>query len=167
MKRGALSATFRTTCGTQHRPTLSLPGKLPLWTALEGGNGPADVEAHGGAASVEQQKSGHGGERTIAGGGGLQSGTRRYVPGRRRANIEPRQLSFSFVQSVVEAALPGLDRASCEEEYEQRLERMLRFAAQGKLPRRTRNRSYPREVWGRGAKFPARRRNAQSQGEAK
>ena len=53
----------------------------------------------------------------------------------RRANIEPRQLSFSFVRSVVEAALPGLDRASCEEEYEQRLERMLRFAAQGKLPR--------------------------------
>lgn len=51
----------------------------------------------------------------------------------RRANIEPRQLSFSFVQSVVEAALPSLDSASCEEEYEQRLERMLRFAAQGKL----------------------------------
>jgi hypothetical protein len=85
----------------------------------------------------------------------------------RRANIEPRQLSFSFVQSVVEAALPGLDSASCEEEYAQRLERMLRFAARGKLPRRTRNRSYPREVWGRGAKFPARKRNAQSQGGAK
>lgn len=77
-----------------------------------------------------------------------------------RAGIEPRQLSFSFVQAVVEAALPGLDSASDEEEYRQRMERMLRFAAQGKLPHRTRNRSYPREVWGRGARFPARKRNA-------
>jgi hypothetical protein len=82
----------------------------------------------------------------------------------RRVGIAPRQLSFSFVQAVVEAALPGLDSAFNEKEYGQRLERMLRFAAQGKLPRRTRNRSYPREVWGRGAKFPARKRNPKSRG---
>ena len=31
-----------------------------------------------------------------------------------RANIEPGQLSFSFVQSVVEAALPGLDMIAGE-----------------------------------------------------
>jgi hypothetical protein len=85
----------------------------------------------------------------------------------RRVGIEPRQLSFAFVQAVVEAALPGLDNASSEEEYERRLERMLRFAAQGKLPHRTRKRSYPREVWGRGAKFPARRRSAESEDVAK
>jgi Transposase DDE domain len=85
----------------------------------------------------------------------------------RRAGIEPRQLSFSFVQSVVEAALPGLDHASSDEEYRQRLERMLRFAAQGRLPRRTRQRGYPREVWGRGAKFPARKRSTKSEGVAK
>jgi hypothetical protein len=85
----------------------------------------------------------------------------------RRAGIEPRQLSFSFVQSVVEAALPGLDHASSDEEYGQRLERMLRFAAQGRLPRRTRQRGYPREVWGRGAKFPARKRSTKSEGVAK
>jgi len=30
----------------------------------------------------------------------------------RRANLSPRQLSFSFVQIVVEAALPGLDCAA-------------------------------------------------------
>src|SRR6266851_4888868 len=32
----------------------------------------------------------------------------------RRANLTPRQLSFSFVQTVVEAALPGLDHAATE-----------------------------------------------------
>ena len=74
----------------------------------------------------------------------------------RRANVTPRQLSFTFVQTVVEAALPGLDRAATDEEYQQRLERMLRYAAQGKLPNRSRARSYPREVWGRGGHFPTR-----------
>jgi putative transposase len=75
-----------------------------------------------------------------------------------RANLAPRQLSFSFVQTVVEAALPGLDQATSEAEYQQRLDRMLRYAAQGKLPRRSRVRSYPREVWGRGGHFPTRKR---------
>ena len=83
----------------------------------------------------------------------------------RRANVTPRQLSFSFVQTVVEAALPGLDHAATDEEYQQRLDRMLRYAAQGKLPNRSRARSYPREVWGRGGHFPARKRVA-DKGEA-
>jgi hypothetical protein len=85
----------------------------------------------------------------------------------RRANLTPRQLSFSFVQSVVEAALPGLDNASSDEEYQRRLDRMLRFAAQGKLPKRSRVRSYPREVWGRGGRFPARKRVVGNKGETK
>jgi hypothetical protein len=76
----------------------------------------------------------------------------------RRANLTPRQLSFSFVQTVVEAALPGLDNAANEEEYQKRMDRLLRFAAQGKLPPRSRGRSYPRAVWGRGGHFPRRRR---------
>ena len=76
----------------------------------------------------------------------------------RRANLTPRQLSFSFVQAVVEAALPGLDHAASEEEYQRRLDRMLRYAAQGKHPHRTRVRSYPREVWGQGGRFPRRTR---------
>ena len=76
----------------------------------------------------------------------------------RRANLTPRQLSFSFVQAVVEAALPGLDHAGSEEEYQRRLDRMLRYAAQGKHPHRTRVRSYPREVWGQGGRFPRRTR---------
>jgi hypothetical protein len=82
----------------------------------------------------------------------------------RRANLTPRQLSFSFVQTVVEAALPGLDHAATEEEYQQRLDRMLRYAAQGKLPNRSRVRSYPREVWGRGGRFPTRKRKVEKEG---
>jgi hypothetical protein len=73
-----------------------------------------------------------------------------------RAGVPPRRLSFSFVQTVVTAALPGLDSAATESEYQQRLERLLHTAAQGKLPQRSRRRSYPREVWGRGGKFPPR-----------
>ena len=76
----------------------------------------------------------------------------------RRANIAPRQLSFSFVQAVVEAAMPGLDHAATGAEYERRLDRMLRYAARGKLPTRAHQRCYPREVWGRGDHFPRRTR---------
>src|SRR6202789_1263769 len=84
----------------------------------------------------------------------------------RRANLTPRQLSFSFVRTVVEAALPSLESAANETEYQQRLDRMLRYAAQGKLPRRSRARSYPREVWGRGGHFPAPRREVKKEGRS-
>jgi hypothetical protein len=82
----------------------------------------------------------------------------------RRVNLTPRQLSFSFVQTVVEAALPGLDQAANDEEYEERLDRMLRYAAQGKLPNRSRSRAYSREVWGRGAHFPRRKSGVENAG---
>ncbi len=82
----------------------------------------------------------------------------------RRAGVQPRQLSFSFVQTVVEAALPGLDSATTESEYGLRLERMLCYAAQGKLPNRSGKRSYPREVWGRGGQFPRRKSVLENEG---
>jgi putative transposase len=78
----------------------------------------------------------------------------------RRAGLTPRQLSYSFVQNVIEAALPGLDRASSDEEYRRRMDRVLRYAAQGKLPQRSRKRTYPREVWSRGDRFPSRSRRS-------
>jgi putative transposase len=68
----------------------------------------------------------------------------------RRAKLAPRQLSFSFVQTVVEAALPALSSAATEDEYIRQLNRVLDYAVQGKLPQRTHARSYPRQVWGRG-----------------
>jgi putative transposase len=77
----------------------------------------------------------------------------------RRANLTPRQLSFSFVKNVVEAAAPGLEQATSQAEYQRRLDRMLRYAAQGKHPNRPHPRSYPRAVWGKGGHFPARHSN--------
>jgi len=74
----------------------------------------------------------------------------------RRAEITPRQLSFSFVQTAVEAALPTLCACSSQAEYTLQLDRLLYYAAQGKLPDRSRPRSYPRQVWGRGGHFPSR-----------
>lgn len=85
----------------------------------------------------------------------------------RRAHLTPRQLSFSFVQTVVEAALPGLDNAATEAEYQKRLDRMLHYAAQGKLPNRSRERSYPRKTWGCGGRFPRHPRETNSGGTEK
>jgi len=76
----------------------------------------------------------------------------------RLANLEPKRLSFSRVQAVVMTAVPRLatiaDAAQWEAEYQQ----VLRWAAQGKLPNRSRQRSYPRAVWGHGGTFPRHQR---------
>jgi hypothetical protein len=42
-------------------------------------------------------------------------------------------------------------------EYAQRMDFLLEYAAQARLPQRCRIRSYPRQVWGRGASVPTRR----------
>jgi putative transposase len=78
----------------------------------------------------------------------------------RRAQVAPRQLSFSFVQTAVEAALPALHSASSAAEYNRQLERLLDYAAQARLPQRSHRRSYPRQVWGRGGAFPRRHAKA-------
>lgn len=73
------------------------------------------------------------------------------------AGIDPRQLSFSRVQDVVNACLPSLADADSPEAYQRVLDRMLRRAAQCKLPRRPQRPSYPRAVWPRRNSFPKRR----------
>ena len=75
----------------------------------------------------------------------------------RQANLEPRQLSFSRVQAVVMTALPDLATITDVAAWEMKYQQVLGWAAQGKLPNRTRRRSYPREVWGRGGSFPTRK----------
>lgn len=77
-----------------------------------------------------------------------------------QANLEPRRLSFSRVQAVVMTALPRLATCTDADEWEAEYQRVLRWAAQGKLPNRTRRRSYPRAVWGKGATFPSHERAA-------
>lgn len=75
----------------------------------------------------------------------------------RQANLEPRRLSFSRVQAVVMTALPRLATIADAKQWDAEYQRVLRWAAQGKLPNRTRRRSYPRAVWGKGATFPKRK----------
>ena len=74
----------------------------------------------------------------------------------RVAGMDPRQLSFSRVQDVVNASLPNLMAADSPAAYQRLLERMLRRAAQCKLPQRQRP-SYPRAVWPRRQSYPRRR----------
>jgi hypothetical protein len=56
----------------------------------------------------------------------------------------------------VMAAWPYLQGAHDAEEFHQEVERLLRVVAKAKLPERSRRRSYPREIWGRGGHFPFR-----------
>ena len=73
------------------------------------------------------------------------------------SGLSPRQLSFSTAQDAVMAAWPYLQRARSTAEFHEEIQRLLRVVAQAKLPERTRKRSYPREIWGRGGHFPFRR----------
>ena len=72
-------------------------------------------------------------------------------------NLDPRRLSFSRSQDVVNAALPGLDAAITPAQYQTRLRRMLQLVASCKLPDRRVRRSLPRQVWGHGCKFAKRK----------
>lgn len=67
---------------------------------------------------------------------------------------DPRRLSFSRCQDVVNAALPGLDAARTAEEYQARLRRMFQLVASCKLSDRSRRATTPRTVWGHACKFP-------------
>jgi len=71
--------------------------------------------------------------------------------------LDPRRLSFSRSQDVVNAALPGLAAAATPSTYQEKLRRMVRILASCKLPDRSKRRSAPREVWGHGCKFARRR----------
>jgi putative transposase len=77
----------------------------------------------------------------------------------RLANLEPRRLSFSRVQAVVMTALPRLATTTDASQWEAEYQQVLRWAAQGKLPNRPRQRSYPRAVWGHGGTFPRHQRH--------
>lgn len=75
-----------------------------------------------------------------------------------RANIDPRQLSFTYARNIVLDGYPKVLAAAGAEQQEQELERIIDLVARCRLPKRTKRRSYPRKVWGRGYRFPIRRR---------
>jgi len=74
----------------------------------------------------------------------------------RRTNQDPRQLSFTQVLNVVNGAWPRLIGARTAQQHHQEFQRVLDFAALCTLPKRPKKRRYPREVWGRGYRFPTR-----------
>ncbi len=69
--------------------------------------------------------------------------------------IPVRQLSFARVLDLVEAFLHAVAETPGEEP--ERFARLLGQAATCRLPQRRRRRSFPRQVWGRGYRYPNRR----------
>jgi hypothetical protein len=76
----------------------------------------------------------------------------------RRARIDPRQLSFTYACNIVVGGYPKILAARTAKQQQDELERIIDLVSRCRLPRRTKRRSYPREVWGRGYRYPVRRR---------
>ena len=74
-----------------------------------------------------------------------------------RAGIEPRQLSFTYACNIVLDSYPEVLAARTRHQQEKKLDQMIDLVARCRLPNRTKRRSYPRAVWGRGYHFPTRR----------
>jgi hypothetical protein len=74
-----------------------------------------------------------------------------------QAGVPSRRLSFTSVYWVVEGFLPLLLRAKTQKTRNRYLDQMVALAARYKLPSRRKKRSYPREVWGTGYRFPTRK----------
>ena len=78
------------------------------------------------------------------------------------AQIDPRRISFSRAQDVVNACMPNLRRARSQQEYDCELATILRRIAQCKLPQTSHRPSYPRAVWPRPCAFPKKKPGRQA-----
>jgi hypothetical protein len=77
----------------------------------------------------------------------------------RQSGIPPRGYSFTKVRKIIEVFAPVLGGAPNRQTASRIFNQMMNCVQQSKLPSRKRKRaSYPREVWKRGATFPARKR---------
>jgi putative transposase len=75
----------------------------------------------------------------------------------RRHGMDPRQLSFAGVLNVVNSAWPKLVGAPSKQAHDAEFFRVLDLAAQCTLPKRDKQRTYPRLIWRRRSSFPHRR----------
>ena len=75
-----------------------------------------------------------------------------------RAKIDARQLSFTYACNIVLDGYPKVLAARGAKRQQQELEEIIDLVARCRLPKRAKRRSFPREVWGRGYRFPTRRR---------
>jgi hypothetical protein len=76
----------------------------------------------------------------------------------RRAKIDARQLSFTYACNIVLDGYPKVLAARGAKRQQEELEGIIDLVARCRLPKRNKRRSFPREVWGRGYRFPIRRR---------
>jgi hypothetical protein len=74
-----------------------------------------------------------------------------------RSGGDPRQLSFTYACNIVLDGYPRVLAAREGEDQERELDGIIDLVARCKLPHRTKRRSYPRAVWGRGFHFPIRK----------
>lgn len=74
-----------------------------------------------------------------------------------RAQLDPRQLSFTYARNFVLGTFSEILAARTVSQQQQRLQEVIDRVARCKLPKRTKHRSYPRQVWGYPSKFPLRR----------
>ena len=74
-----------------------------------------------------------------------------------RAKIDARQLSFTYACNIVLDGYPKILAARGARKQQKELDTLIDLIARCRLPQRTKRRSFPREVWGRGYRFPARR----------
>jgi hypothetical protein len=70
--------------------------------------------------------------------------------------LHPRDLSFTHALVLVRAFLPTLLRQPESRHTRQELQRLLRVTAQATLPKRRKQRTFPRQVWSRNNRFPTR-----------
>jgi hypothetical protein len=75
----------------------------------------------------------------------------------RRRRIDPRQLSFTQVLTLVDCAWHRLVTASSRPQADREFRRVLDLAANCTLPSRRKRRAYPRELWRRGGEFRFRK----------
>jgi hypothetical protein len=73
-----------------------------------------------------------------------------------QSGLPPRHYSFTSAARIVQSFAPKIANASSPEESKRHYDRMMYYLQQTKLPRRKRK-TYPREVWGKQAKYPKRK----------
>jgi putative transposase len=74
----------------------------------------------------------------------------------KQSGLPPRQYSFTRAARIVHSFAPKIANASSPQEAKRHYDRMLYYLQQATLPRRKRK-TYPREVWGKQAKYPKRK----------
>lgn len=76
-----------------------------------------------------------------------------------KADLKPRQFSFTRVRNVINAFAPRIAAAADPQRRQLLFDQMMYYVGQAKLPhRRTKRPSYPRAVWPKPYKYPKRKR---------